>query len=35
MFKNDVPEGEGVMIKGMKDYVKGNFKKGKLSGEVR
>jgi hypothetical protein len=35
MFQNDVPDGEGLMIRGMKDYVKGNFRKGKLNGEVR
>ncbi len=35
MFQNDFPEGEGVMIKNFKDYIRGNFNQGKPNGEVK
>lgn len=34
-FKNDVPNGEGLIIKDMKDYIKGHFDNGKLKGEAK
>jgi len=32
MFANDLPNGEGLLVKGYKDYIKGTFKNGKVDG---
>ena len=34
-FVNDMPEGEGLLVKNYKDYIKGNFALGKPNGEVK
>lgn len=31
-FVEDVPEGEGLLVKQFKDYIKGQFTKGKPNG---
>lgn len=34
-FVEDMPEGEGLLIKHFKDYIKGQFTRGKPNGELK